>query len=123
MQMYHSKLKFFFFLTAIVYYSDSLFAQEKTFPDGSPEWLIQMFFKSENFSDKEKYFTGEMKDESIHSLPILILSRKVDRASIQAYSELGIEFVFQKPVNLANFKLAVEKSLKKGIKGNGAKPI
>jgi len=22
-----------------------------------------MFFKSENFSDKEKYFTGEMKDE------------------------------------------------------------
>jgi len=70
-----------------------------------------------------EFINAVMKDESIHSLPILILSRKVDRASIQAYSELGIEFVFQKPVNLANFKLAVEKSLKKGIKGNGAKPI
>ena len=64
-----------------------------------------------------------INDDSIQPLPILILSRKVDRGSIQLYSELGVEFVFQKPVNLTNFKTAVEKSLKKGIKGNGIKVI
>jgi hypothetical protein len=33
------------------------------------------------------------------------------------YNQVGIEFVFQKPVNLSDFKKAVEKSLKKGLKG------
>lgn len=61
--MYHSIVKYIFSLVLIFLYPQSLLAQEITFPDGSPEWLIQMFFKSENFPEKEKYFTGEMKDE------------------------------------------------------------
>ena len=47
--------------------------------------------------------------------PVIILSSNIDRHTIQDYTDLGIEFVFQKPVNLSNFKQAVEKSLKKGL--------
>ena len=50
--------------------------------------------------------------------PIIILSGDLDREIVEEYHELGIEFVFQKPVNLNSFKQAVEKSLKKGITGN-----
>ncbi len=47
--------------------------------------------------------------------PVIVLSGDLDRHSIQDYSDLGIEYVFQKPVNLSNFKQAVEKSLRKGL--------
>ncbi len=47
--------------------------------------------------------------------PVIILSSNIDRHTIQDYTDLGIEYVFQKPVNLSNFKQAVEKSLKKGL--------
>ncbi len=47
--------------------------------------------------------------------PCIVLSSDIDRAAINDYNELGIEFVFQKPVNLSNFKLAIEKSLQKGL--------
>jgi PAS domain S-box-containing protein len=50
--------------------------------------------------------------------PVIILSSDIDRAAINDYNELGIEFVFQKPVNLSSFKLAVEKSLQKGLSGD-----
>ncbi len=50
--------------------------------------------------------------------PIIILSGDLDREIVEEYHELGIEYVFQKPVNLNSFKQAVEKSLKKGIMGN-----
>jgi hypothetical protein len=43
----------------------------------------------------------------------------MDRNIIEDYNELGVEYVFQKPVNLRSFKQAVEKSLRKYITGNG----
>jgi CheY-like chemotaxis protein len=50
--------------------------------------------------------------------PVIVLSSDIDRHTIDDYNQVGIEFVFQKPVNLSDFKKAVEKSLKKGLKGN-----
>jgi PAS domain S-box-containing protein len=47
--------------------------------------------------------------------PVIVLSTEMDRNIIHDYNELGIEYVFQKPVNLRSFKQAVEKSLKKYI--------
>lgn len=49
--------------------------------------------------------------------PIIILSGDIDRDAIEEYTELGIEYVFHKPVDLTSFKNAVEKSLRKGLKG------
>ena len=50
--------------------------------------------------------------------PVIVLSTEIDRNIIHDYNELGIEYVFQKPVNLRSFKQAVEKSLRKYITGN-----
>ena len=47
--------------------------------------------------------------------PIIILAAELDRSTIFDYNQLGIENVFQKPVNLSDFKKAVEKALKQGI--------
>jgi PAS domain S-box-containing protein len=52
-----------------------------------------------------------LKSESGNKPSIIILSRKLDRNTIEEYSKLGIEYIFQKPVNLSSFKIAVEKSL------------
>jgi PAS domain S-box-containing protein len=61
-------------------------------------------------------FVMELKKLDIKGKPpVIILSSDIDRAAINDYNELGIEFVFQKPVNLGSFKLAVEKSLQKGL--------
>ncbi len=49
--------------------------------------------------------------------PVIILSSNIDRSTIEDYQSLGVEFVFQKPVNLSAFKQAVEKTLRKGIPG------
>ena len=58
----------------------------------------------------------ELKKSEIKGKPpVIILSSELDRHSIQDYSDLGIEYVFQKPVNLSKFKQAVEKSLRKGL--------
>jgi len=54
-------------------------------------------------------------------LPVLVLSRKIERNVAQDYLELGIEFVFQKPVNLQSFKKSIEKSLRKGISANNSR--
>jgi len=56
-----------------------------------------------------------------NTLPVLVLSRKIERNVAQDYLELGIEFVFQKPVNLQSFKKSIEKSLRKGISANNFK--
>lgn len=48
--------------------------------------------------------------------PVIVLSADVDRSITDDYYQLGIEYVFRKPVNLISFKMAVEKSLKKGLK-------
>lgn len=47
------------------------------------------------------------------SIPVIVLTGDIERAEIQEYTNLGIEYIFNKPVNLINFKTAIEKSLKK----------
>ena len=44
---------------------------------------------------------------------IIILSGDIGKPEILAYNDLGVEYVFQKPVNLTQFKEAIEKSLRK----------
>ena len=64
-------------------------------------------------------FVVELKKLDIKGKPpVIVLSSDIDRATINDYNEIGIEFVFQKPVNLSSFKLAVEKSLQKGLSGD-----
>lgn len=64
-------------------------------------------------------FVMELKKLDIKGKPpVIVLSSDIDRATINDYNEIGIEFVFQKPVNLSSFKLAVEKSLQKGLSGD-----
>jgi PAS domain S-box-containing protein len=61
-------------------------------------------------------FVMELKKRDIKGKPpVIVLSSDIDRAAINEYNELGIEFVFHKPVNLSSFKKAVEKSLQKGL--------
>jgi PAS domain S-box-containing protein len=61
-------------------------------------------------------FVVELKKMDIKGKPpVIILSSDIDRATINDYTELGIEFVFQKPVNIGSFKLAIEKALQKGL--------
>jgi PAS domain S-box-containing protein len=47
--------------------------------------------------------------------PVIILSSDIDPAVEKAYTDLGVPFVFQKPVNLGSFKTAIEKSLKRAV--------
>ena len=62
--------------------------------------------------------TMEIKKLDIKLKPqIIILSGDIDRNTIVDYHNLGIKYIFNKPVNLINFKTAVEKSLRKGLIG------
>ena len=62
--------------------------------------------------------TMEIKKLDIKGKPqVIVLSGDIDRSAIDDYTNLGIEYVFHKPVNLSNFKTAVEKSLRKGLLG------
>lgn len=62
--------------------------------------------------------TREIKKLDIKGKPqVIVLSGNIDRSAIDDYTNLGIEYVFHKPVNLSNFKTAVEKSLRKGLLG------
>ncbi|HCY75648.1 MAG TPA: hypothetical protein DHV28_06975 [Ignavibacteriales bacterium] len=64
-------------------------------------------------------FVIELKKMDINGKPpVIVLSSDIDRAVINDYTQLGIEFVFQKPVNIGSFKLAIEKSLQKGLSGD-----
>ncbi len=47
------------------------------------------------------------------TVPVIILTGEIDRTAIQEYTELGIEYIFNKPVNLISLKAAIDKSLKK----------
>jgi CheY-like chemotaxis protein len=51
----------------------------------------------------------------LNKLPVIILSGNIDRNILQDYAELGVEYIFKKPVNLKDFKRAVEKSIRRGI--------
>ena len=61
-------------------------------------------------------FVKELKKMEMKGKPpVMVLSSDIDRQIISDYNELGIEFVFSKPVNLTSFKQAVEKTIRKGI--------
>ncbi|MCK7527999.1 MAG: hypothetical protein MZV64_65590 [Ignavibacteriales bacterium] len=61
-------------------------------------------------------FVIELKKMDIKGKPpVIVLSSDIDRAIINDYTELGIEFVFQKPVNIGSFKLADRKNSSKRI--------
>jgi PAS domain S-box-containing protein len=63
-------------------------------------------------------FIIELKKSEIKvKPPVIVLSGKIDRQTIKDYHNLGIEDIFQKPVNLGIFKKAVEKSLSKSLTG------
>lgn len=63
-------------------------------------------------------FVKELKKADMKGKPpVIVLGSDIDRTIATDYHELGIEFVFQKPVNLSSFKQAVEKSLHKGLSG------
>jgi CheY-like chemotaxis protein len=47
------------------------------------------------------------------SVPVIVLTGEIERSEIQEYTNLGIEYIFNKPVNLINLKAAIEKLLKK----------
>jgi len=47
--------------------------------------------------------------------PVIILSADIIETIEQEYKDLGVEFIFRKPVNLASFKAALDASLKKAI--------
>jgi PAS domain S-box-containing protein len=47
------------------------------------------------------------------TIPVIVLAGDIDRAAIQEYTDLGIEYIFSKPTNLLSLKSAIEKSLKK----------
>jgi PAS domain S-box-containing protein len=68
--------------------------------------------------DGYKLVKEMIQKELLSKTPVIILSSALNRNIIQDYTDLGIEFVFQKPVNLRNLKQAVEKSLKKSITSN-----
>ena len=60
----------------------------------------------------------EIKKLDIKAKPqVIILSGDIDRSVLIDYHNLGIEYVFNKPVNLTLFKTAVEKSLRKRLAG------
>ncbi len=62
--------------------------------------------------------TLEIKKLDIKGKPqVIVLSGDIDRSTIADYNNIGIEYVFHKPVNLSEFKNAVEKSLRKGLTG------
>ncbi|MBP1683595.1 MAG: Signal transduction histidine kinase, partial [Ignavibacteriaceae bacterium] len=50
--------------------------------------------------------------------PVIILTSKIERSAVQQYTELGIEHIFTKPVNLRSFKEAIEKSIRKSLSNN-----
>ncbi len=56
-----------------------------------------------------------IKSEAIKTSPVIVLSSSIDRNSTADYADLGIEYIFQKPVDLRNFKQSVEKALRKGM--------
>ena len=47
--------------------------------------------------------------------PIIVLSSDITKSIEKEYKDLGVEYIFQKPVNLTNFKTAIERSLRKAF--------
>lgn len=47
--------------------------------------------------------------------PVIVLSGDINKSIADEYRDLGVEFIFQKPVNLSSFRNAIEKSLRKAL--------
>jgi PAS domain S-box-containing protein len=47
--------------------------------------------------------------------PVIVLSSDITKSIEAEYKDLGVEFIFQKPVSLTSFKSAIERSLRKAI--------
>lgn len=54
--------KIFLNISGVILFFSPLICSQQ-FTPGSPEWLIDMFFRAENFPAKGNYFTGEMLNE------------------------------------------------------------
>jgi CheY-like chemotaxis protein len=54
-----------------------------------------------------------IKNDLKETIPTIVLATEIERAEMQEYKELGVEYIFHKPVNLIGLKEAIEKSLKK----------
>jgi hypothetical protein len=46
--------------TLLLFISTNLTAQQSLYPENSPEWLVDMFFKQVQFTNKANFLTGEM---------------------------------------------------------------
>ncbi|MBU1099318.1 MAG: PAS domain S-box protein [Bacteroidetes bacterium] len=55
------------------------------------------------------------RDEMSFKPPVIVLSSGITPGIEQDYKELGVQYVFNKPVDLSKFKHALEESLKKAI--------
>lgn len=58
------KYKFAFLTLLLVALQITITAQQSIYPQSSPEWLVDMFFKQENFQDKIEFLTGEMRQDA-----------------------------------------------------------
>jgi len=47
--------------------------------------------------------------------PFIVLSSNLDKYAINDYEELGVSYIFKKPVNIREFKSAIEKSLSESL--------
>ncbi len=54
-----------------------------------------------------------IKNNLNETIPVIVLTAEIERSEIQEYTDLGIEYIFNKPVNLISFKAAIARSLKK----------
>jgi len=56
-----------------------------------------------------------MESELKYRPPIIVLSSDITHDITKEYEELGVEYVFKKPIDLTVFKNAIEKSLQKAL--------
>jgi len=54
-----------------------------------------------------------IKNNLNETIPVIVLTGEIERPEIQEYIDLGVEYIFNKPVNLISFKAAIGRSLKK----------
>ncbi len=53
-----------------------------------------------------------LNDEIVSKPPVIVLSRKVNEVVKKNYRDFGVKYIFEKPVELDEFKKAIENSLK-----------
>jgi len=81
-------------------------AQKSVYPENSPEWLVDMFFKQTQFPEKEKYLIGEMmQDVNYPTIGEELKSRAtVTFRKIELNNQTGVyRIVIKDDGNTANF--------------------